>query len=499
MNQRSVNSLKKSISIRARINIYLFVFVFIIIALLWLFQSVFLDDIYMLIKTNELYEKTGTMISDFDDESFIEKSREVAIENKICVFVYNNSTQNEICSHEALEGKCDLHKIVFQRQIMGFEINEKNLEELTRSAALNGGSVLLNVSSDDVSGIELQTSSKLERNDSEQSVILAKIIKDKNGDEVLFLFNCVISPLVTTVKTLNTILVFISILLLLLAVAFSVIIAFVISKPISDITTSAKELAKGNYAVRFCANGFSEVAELSNTLNYASEELSKVDGLKNELISNVSHDLRTPITLISGYAQMMRDIPGELSDENLQIIIDESGRMENLVNDILDVSKLQSGNIKFNPEHFNLTKEIEGEISRYNALRSREGFCTKFIYQNEVNIIADRTRIIQVLYNLLNNAANHSDTNKSIEVIQSIQNGRVRISVKDYGCGISPQDLPLIWDRYYKVDKARKRVSKGSGLGLSIVKKIIEAHKGGCGVESTEGLGSTFWFELDIV
>ena len=285
MNQRSVNSFKKSISIRARISIYLFVFVFIIIALLWLFQSVFLDDIYMLIKTNELYEKTGTMISDFDNEGFIEKAREVAIENKICVFVYNNSTKNEICSHEALEGKCDLHKIVFQRQIMGFEINEKNLDKLTRSAALNGGSVLLNVSSDDVSGIELQTSSKLERSDSEQSVILAKIIKDKNGDEVLFLFNCVISPLVTTVKTLNTILIFISILLLLLSVAFSVIIAFVISKPISDITTSAKELAKGNYAVRFCANGFSEVAELSNTLNYASEELSKVDDLKNELIS----------------------------------------------------------------------------------------------------------------------------------------------------------------------------------------------------------------------
>lgn len=452
----------------------------------------------MNIKTNELYDHTSLIMKNAESKDFDEQTLRIATENKICVFVYNSTAGKEVFTCEALEGKCDLHKIVFKRQIMGFEVNGENLDRIMRHTVKNGSSALLKVSSNGINGIELQTSSELSRSDAEQSVILAKAYKNSDGDDLLFLFNCVISPLVTTVNTLNTILIYISLILILLATLFSLIIAYFISKPISDINESAKELAKGNYNVNFEGSGFSEAVELGNTLNFASQELSKVDRLKTELVANISHDLRTPITMIAGYAEMMKDMPDEMTEENLQIIIDESNRMKSLVNDVLDISKLQSGNGDFKMEVFPFTERIAQEITRYNKLRDREGYSISFDYDRSISVKGDSTRLCQVLYNLLNNAVIHSGSSKSVTVTQSIANNRVRISVTDRGEGISPQHLQLIWDRYYKVDKAHKPASRGSGLGLSIVKFIIEAHRGRCGVESTLGSGSTFWFELDL-
>lgn len=484
--------------LRFRINLFLFLFVFIIITILWLFQSVFLDEIYMKIKINELYSDTNRIIENAGEDGFNSQIMNIATENKVCVFVYDNTLGKELYTCEALEGKCDLHKIIYKRHIMGFEINTENIEAITDYAKKNDSTALLKVNTKGVNGIELQISENLSRSDSEQSVILAKVVPWENGQEVIFLFNSVISPLVTTVKTLNTILLCISVILLILATVFSLIIAHYVSKPISDINNSAKELAKGNYNVHFEGSGFSEACELGNTLNYASHELSKVNRLKTELISNISHDLRTPITLISGYAEMMRDIPDEMTVENLQIIIDESERMKVLVNDVLDISKLQSGNGDFKMEAFPITEVMNQEISRYTKLRDREGYTVTFDFDRYVTVVGDSKRIVQVLYNLLNNAINHTGSDKTVKVVQSIVANRVRISVCDSGEGIAPENLPLIWDRYYKVDKSRKRISKGTGLGLSIVKTIIEAHRGRCGVQSSLSGGSTFWFELDL-
>ena len=486
-------------SLQVRISLYLFAFVSIIICILWLLQSVFLEDIYMNLKIKELYENTELITDNAESEEFSAKTDSIAKENKICIFVYNNTQKRSTYTCEALEGKCDLHKIVYRREIMGFETNTENIKRITEHVTQNGGASLLSVSSGKIHGIELQQGINIGEDNTEKSVILAKTVKLQNGDELLFLFNCVISPLATTVNTLNTLLIYVSVILVFLAILFSVIIAYVISKPISDINSSAKKLAGGDYNTKFVGKGYSEVAELGETLTIAAEELSKVDRLKTELISNISHDLRTPLTLISGYAEMMKDIPDEMTEENLQIIIDESSRMKNLVNDVLDISKLQSGNAVYKMENIVISDIVETEIARYHKLRAAEGYTITFEYNAKVTVFADTTRLIQVLYNLLNNAVVHSGNDKTIRVRQTIKENRVRISIEDSGEGIAPENLPLIWDRYYKVDKSRKRASKGSGLGLSIVKTIIEAHKGRCGVESALGVGSTFWFELDII
>ena len=153
--------------------------------------------------------------------------------------------------------------------------------------------------------------------------------------------------------------------------------------------------------------GYLEIEELSNTLNYAAKELSKVESLRRELIANMSHDLRTPLTMISGYGEVMRDIPGENTAENVQIIIDETKRLTNLVNDMLDLSKLQAGAQEINSSSFNITEEIEHIIARYDKLLTNKDFTIQFQYDKPVFVKADIIKINQVIYNLINNAINY--------------------------------------------------------------------------------------------
>ncbi|MFQ8601435.1 MAG: sensor histidine kinase, partial [Oscillospiraceae bacterium] len=235
-----------------------------------------------------------------------------------------------------------------------------------------------------------------------------------------------------------------------------------------------------------------------DTLNYAAEELSKVEGLRRELIANVSHDLRTPLTMISGYGEVMRDLPGENTPENVQIIIDEARRLTSLVNDMLDISKFQSGTQKLHRTRFNLTQAIRDTLGRYNKLTEKDGYAISFASDQEVYVHADELRISQVVYNFINNAITYTGPDKCIYLRQLVEGNSVKIEVRDTGEGIDPDKLQYIWDRYYKVDKAHKRAQIGTGLGLSIVKSILDLHGARYGVKSKTGEGSIFWFELQI-
>ena len=239
--------------------------------------------------------------------------------------------------------------------------------------------------------------------------------------------------------------------------------------------------------------------ELNATLNYAKTELAATEKLQQELIANISHDLRTPLTMITGYGEVMRDLPGENTPENIQIIIDEATRLSTLVNDLLDLSKLQSGALQAEKKVFCLTDSVKAIFDRYAKLVEQDGFNIIFDSNEDAYINADELRISQVLYNLVNNAVNHAGEDKTVILTQTCKDRRVRIEVIDHGEGIPADKLPYIWDRYYKVDKEHRRGVIGSGLGLSIVKSILDAHNARFGVRSTPGKGSVFWFELETV
>lgn len=320
----------------------------------------------------------------------------------------------------------------------------------------------------------------------------------ENGSKILLTFYALVTPVDATISTLRIQLFMITVIIVILAVLFAAILSKYISKPIEKINQSAKVLAKGDYETKFYGRGFLEIKELSDTLNTAAVELSKVERLRRELMANMSHDLRTPLALIYSYAEMMHDFPEEVTLEQSQIIMDETKRLTSLVNDVLDISSMEIGMEKLNKAHYNLTKSLEKTIKRISELIKKEGYWFDFIYEEEIPVFADEVKITRAFYNLLLNAVTHCGDKRRVTVKQIVEGNTVIIQVIDCGEGIGEEDLPYIWERYYKVDKKHKRPIMGTGLGLSIVKTVIGMHGGTYGVESEIGKGSTFWFGIAI-
>ena len=310
------------------------------------------------------------------------------------------------------------------------------------------------------------------------------------------IIDAAITPSSSIKQTLRYQLNIVTFIFIIVALVMTWVFSRIIAQPLENMNKTAKELAEGNYDVVFKGTGYKEVEQLSDTMNYATNELSQVDQMRKDLIANVSHDLRTPLTLITGYGEVMRDIPGENTAENIQIIIDEATRLSSLVNDLIDISKIEAGTMKLEASTFCITKTIEEMFGRYNKLKEQDGYSFTFEHEQDVYVYADELKISQVIYNLVNNAVNYSGDSKAIRVRQFCYDNRVRIEVIDSGPGIPQDKLKNIWDRYYKVDKSHKSAKIGTGLGLSIVKTVLKLHKANYGVFSKLGKGTTFWFEL---
>lgn len=334
---------------------------------------------------------------------------------------------------------------------------------------------------------------------SDSLIAMSVGIYDVDGTSYAIMQASSLTPLSAMVKTLYDQLMWVGVVLGVLVLVLAEVLSRLITKPIINMNLAAKELARGHYDVGFSGKGYREINELGDTLNYAASELSRSDALQKELISNVSHDLRTPLTMIKGYSEVMRDIPGENTPENVQVIIDETERLTDLVNDMLDLSRIQAGMQKPDFEAFSLTETVRATMTRYEKLTEQDGYKISFLAQGDAMVYADRGMILQVVYNLINNAIHYTGKDRCVEVVQTLTENSVRISVRDTGEGIAPDELPMIWDRYYRIDRVHKRAAIGTGLGLSIVKGILEMHRAVYGVESVLGEGSVFWFELGRV
>lgn len=334
--------------------------------------------------------------------------------------------------------------------------------------------------------------------DMAESIIYVDVLTSDNTACVLMV-NTVLTPVSATVDTLRIQMIWITVVMIILSLLIALVISKKVSRSMIRVNNVAKKLAKGDFNVSFDGKDYREIAELSETLNQAATDLGKNEKLQKELIANVSHDLRTPLTMIIAYSEVMRDLPGENTPENVQVVIDEAKRLTNLVNDMLDISKLQAGALEMKLSEFNLTDRIQKVLERYNKLKEQDGYRIDFEYQEEVYVCADEFKIFQVIYNLINNAINYTGSDKRVLVRQLVREQIVRIEVIDSGEGISEENLPYVWDRYYKVDKTHKRAVMGTGLGLSIVKNILELHHAEYGVESILSAGSKFWFELPVI
>ena len=498
------------ISISWKLFGYLAVFTFFILIVVWVMQIGLLNYFYSQSKQKEL-DVTDRLITETlqnDPARLGEVVEECATDYLICVRIFRLDGPNarQIVSAD-VSGDCLIHRI-----------SNKYMTSLYNEAVMAGGLYTKRVSPDalfythpdamlggEESFLHPEKENfrdKIWKTGLEQniSMIHVRVFTGEMGETYVLMLNSEMEPLNATVETLKTQFWMIAFILLWGALLLAILISRNISAPIKKMNRAAKRLAQGGYDADFRVSGYREVTELSESLTNASEQLSQNDRLQKELIANISHDLRTPLTMIVGYSEVMRDLPGENTPENVQVIIDETERLSQLVNDLLDLSKLQAGTRVLNVETINLTELIESTLLRYEKLTQKDGYRIEYDADASVEVRADRTMLLQVIYNLINNAINYTGEDKLVRVTQALTgNGqRVRVSVTDSGAGIPPEQIPLIWDRYYKIDKVHRRAMIGTGLGLSSVKQILEAHHTTYGVESKEGDGSTFWFELPV-
>lgn len=486
---------------------YFLLFGAIILIVLWAFQSFFLKPYYTNSKTNRVQQGATRISQSIEQNKNIWTTIDnVASDNSLSVYVYDSGSGLMKMLYQCTYDIPANELVIEEHEIYAYYRNAKNnngsyMTVDTISVAdvarrkLDMLRSAFSGATDDSANTEIHYRSQSDV--SSESVICSNVITRDDGSERFLLITSSLTPLSNTLEIMRGQLVWVSFAFVVMSVIFSLYASRKIAKPISKTNTSAKELAKKNYDVEFNARGYLEVEELNETLNYAKTELAATEKLQRELIANISHDLRTPLTMITGYGEVMRDLPGENTPENIQIIIDEATRLSTLVNDLLDLSKLQSGALQAEKKKFSLTDSINEIFARYSKLIEQDGYNIIFDYKENVYINADELRISQVIYNLVNNAVNHVGEDKTVIVTQTVKNGKVKVEVTDHGEGIPPDKLEDIWERYYKVDKEHRRGVIGSGLGLSIVKSILDAHNARYGVMSTLGKGSTFWFVLD--
>lgn len=289
-----------------------------------------------------------------------------------------------------------------------------------------------------------------------------------------------------------------------LSLALSGVVSGWFTKPIIEMKKKATALARGDFNVDFHGDDYGqELIELAEALNFARDELSKADAMQKELIANVSHDFKTPLTMIKAYASMIIEISGEIPEKrekHAQIIVDEADRLTTLVTDLLELSKIRSGLETLKEEIFDMSAYVKDVLSRFQYLAEGHGYVFHVDMEKGLYTRGDKTKLGQVLYNLIGNAVNYTGENKRVFVeLKHTSKGVFRFSVTDTGKGIKEEDLATIWDRYYRSSETHKRPVQGTGLGLSIVKTVLERHQFVFGVNSEVGVGSTFYVDFPLV
>jgi len=350
---------------------FLLIFCVLLLIVLWLFQIVFLDTFYKKIKVAEIRRSAAFIINNINNENINEIITNISNNNNITV---NITDQNGRSIHG-------------NQSSISLSDNRRWTEENTAliTKALNNGGEIHEYTESREENIEPNRSrrqtqaAERPRDNREQdrtdnfrtanrrrlpiqSLIYVKMANNRQNEQYAVIIRAVISPVNATVTTLRYQLYYISCIIIILSVILAIIIAKIISKPIEEISKSAEILAKGNYDTRFTGKGFYEIVALSETLNTTAVELGRVESLRRELLANVSHDLRTPLALIYSYAEMMRDFPDEITAEQTQTILNETKRLTTLVNDILDISKLENEIEKLNITNYNLTQTISETV-----------------------------------------------------------------------------------------------------------------------------------------
>ncbi len=454
---------KKTVKLNIKTLIYLVVFSITILLILTISKDLIIKYGYERYQEKKI-KNIANEIYNYDLSELYTNLENIAYDNGVCIkYVTNTNTIN----YNTLMVGCSLNNNSNIKSVLNDIIKEnKDIKNIKLVDDVNNKKAI-------ISGIKVDNG----------FVFIYSLLEDMTGASII----------------LKQQVLYITLIVIVIACLISYFLSIKITKPITSITKKAKELGAGNYNIHFDSSDILEINELSDTLNHVGEDLSKIDELRRDLLANVSHDLKTPLTMIKAYAEMVRDISykdKEKREKDLNVIIDETERLNILVNDILDLSKMQANCEILNIEEFDLSEVIRDIIKRYDILRTTEDYEFIVDIPEKALVKGDKQKIMQVVYNLVNNAINYTGEDKKVYITVTDNKKEYLVEIKDTGKGIKKEEINYIWNKYYKSDKKHQRNVVSTGIGLSIVKEILAKHKFDYGVKSRVGVGTTFYFKI---
>lgn len=451
-------------SLATKIFKYLAIFSLFILIFLFFFQVIFINTFYEWTKTRTIKNLAQDILVTENDTSLYEKLDRVSYSENVCIELTNSNGDNLYSTYSS---NCNLRSKAIKRNFINSNKKTKTynlVNNFTRAKSIMNATRLSN-------------------------------------NLYIFISTSLI-PLDSTINIIEQQLIIVSIVVLLLSIVVAYFISKRLSNPIIRISKAAKLISKGKLKTNFdSGSDIKELIDLTDALNDMKEELSKTEELQKDLMANVSHDLKTPLTMIKAYAELILDInidDKEKCKSNLNIIIEEVNRLNDLVNDILALTKVENDLDKLDISSFDLIKLIKRIVKQHNIYVIKDGYSIEFIHDNidKLMINADKKKLEQVIYNLLNNALNYTGSDKKV-IIKVVEDDKdYTIMVIDSGKGIDKKEIDHIFDRYYRSKKNHKRYVYGTGLGLSIVKNILLLHNYEYGVKSTKNKGTTFYFKI---
>ena len=457
----------KTRSLRANLLIYFLIFSAIILGFLYFFQIVFFNTYYKINQTNALEQTVNSIEKNIDKENADIIFNELSLNNEVCI------------------------QIVKDEELIYYSDNYKHCAGKDNNALTVITNSFLN---SDKKYLKVEFVNNRYNN---KSLVYGKKLKN----DIYVFANSSLEPMDKSINLLKGQFLYVALTVLLLSFIISYYFSRRIADPILKINLSAKKLADKSSEAKFtCETEVFELKELAETLNNAAKELNKTEELRKEFLANVSHDLKTPLTMIEAYAASARDLNynnKKKRERDLNIIIDEAERLNMLVNDILLLSKMENKTTNLNLEDINIRKEIETILEHF-AIYKNDGYTFEFNEKEDYIITADKKGIERVIYNLINNAINYTGEDKKVKITFEKNQDILTINIIDTGKGIEEEDKKLVWNKYFRINKRHRRTTVGTGLGLSIVKEILEEHKFEYGIKSKLNKGSCFYFKCKI-
>ncbi len=458
----------KNKSLLTSLLIYFSIFSIGITTILYIFQTVIFNEYYRYSRKHNLEHVVTKIEKTITNKKYTKELDKLAAENNICIFIIENN--NEIYQTE-LHQRCYRARSSERYTKIKKKLINNNIKEVKKEVKTNNPNKI-------------------------KAFIYAKKINNK-----AIIATTSLEPSDRSIQVIREQIKYIGILIFVLSFIASYVFAKRIARPIITITNEATKLGSKKEKANFKEdNKIKELDQLAKTLNNASIELEKTEELRREFIANISHDLKTPLTMIEAYAASARDLNynnKKKREKDLDIIISEAERLNMLVNDILTISMIQSKTKQLDFVDINITHLIKTVLESFSVYRN-SGYILNFKETKNYIIKADRQSIERIMYNLITNAINYSGTKKTVTVSFEEEKHYLKIKVSDTGKGLDEEDKKLVWNRYFRTNKRHRREVNGTGLGLSITRELLEVHNFEYGIDSKINKGSTFWFKCKI-